>query len=302
MATLEKPKSKVRNLWKVCNSYKEIFIFQKQKKKQIKEEKIYEDNDESFDTYKTSGAACSKLVSHDCAVSKKFQAPLKEEDDEDDDISSAPTFDDFDVDNDHKEQLDESTSKSIKEELLEGEIEEVNNDFEEDEMVVEPWTSRFEPTAPISDLTVSTFIQPEPEHIVQYPSLSTLRLAEESTHPAGTNSRFVTKPKAFTVEQMKEIYCCKELDNVRQFETYFIQHNLHFSYESEPLFLLLQAYSLLRGKLKMNLMDLKKLQLKFKKYSEKIWCSRHITEKFEAMCADNVLMQISETFEWVFYV
>lgn len=243
--------------------------------------------------YKTSGAACSKLVSYECAISKEFQSILKEEDEDD---VSAPTLDDFVVDNIDNKEPDESTSKSLQEELFEGEIEEVNNDFEEDELVVEPWTSRFEPSAPVSDFTASTFIQAEPEPIAQYPSLTTLRSTEESIHPAGTNSRFVTKPKAYTAEEMSEIYYCKELDNVRQFETYFIQHNLHFSYESEPLFLLLQAYSLLRGKLKMNLIDLRKLQTKFRVSSQKIWSTREVIEKFEAICNDNVLMIISESF------
>lgn len=258
------------------------------------------DKGKKKERYKTSSSACSELVSYECAVSKEFQLALKEEESEEeiiDDIPTAPTLGDFVVEesteNDNKE-TDESTSRSFREEFIEGAIEEEDIDFEEDDMV--PWTSRFEASAPVSDFTAS-FIQREPEPLAQYPSLSGLRLTEESTHPAGTNSRFVTKPKAFTAEEMKSIYCCKELNNVRQFETYFIQHNLHFSYENEPLFLLLQAYSLLRGKLKMNLIDLKKFQAKFKRSSEKIWCSREVTEKFEAICADNVLMQISESFE-----
>lgn len=241
-------------------------------------------------------------MSFECAVSKEFQLPLKEEESEDDDIPSAPTLDDFVVDNLDNKEIDESTSKTLEENKIEQinestTLEEVENtDYEEDELLIEPWTSRFEPSAPISDFKGTSFI-PVPEPVTQYPSLSSLRLVEESTHPAGTNSRFVTKPKAFTTEQLQQIYCCKELNSVRQFETYFIQHNLHFSYKDEPLFILLQAYSLFRGKLKLNLLDLKKLQANFKKTSENIWFTREATEKFEAFCNDNVLMQISESYE-----
>lgn len=165
-------------------------------------------------------------------------------------------------------------------------------------MVVEPWTSKFEASAPQSDTMTNTiFVQPDPEPIAQYPSLSSLRLTEESTHPAGTNSKFVTKPKAFTAEQMKEIYYCKELENVRQFETYFIQHNLHFPYENQTLYVMLQAFALLRGKIKINLMDLRKYQSLFKASSKDIWKDKTVYKKFEAMCSDNVLMQISESYE-----
>lgn len=294
MATLEKKETKV-TIFYICLKLKNTKIvkkIQKQKNKGNRNNAVSEEENETF------AEACSKLVSYDCAVSKEFQTVQEEDFDiENDEIPCAPTLEDFIADFAVDNDPNESTSKSLKEELLNEELEEVVDDYEEDELVVEPWTSKFEASAPEQEQQSTILLQPEIEPIVQYPSLSSLRLTEQSTHPAGTNSRFITKPKAFTSEQLKEFYYCKELDNVRQFETYFLQHNLHFPYENEPLYVMLQALSLLRGKVKMNLLDLKKYQQNFRILSEDIWVTKTVHKKFEAMCADGALMSISKDFE-----
>jgi len=159
-----------------------------------------------------------------------------------------------------------------------------------------------EPSAPTAPLTSAP--------LVQYPNLQPMRLTnaliEEQQSQIVYRSQVARSPgfalassdlKPFTNEQLREIYHCPDLELAKQFELEFLMSTLLESSESDPLYLELQEYYNLQGKLSSNVHDIKERRKECQNVQQQVWTREPVTRTFSANCYDNNLVSESITYE-----
>lgn len=158
------------------------------------------------------------------------------------------------------------------------------------------------PSAPIAPLTNVP--------VVQYPNLQPIRLTnaiiEEQSTDVVYKSQVVHSPgyvlasshlKPFTCEQLRELYHCPELEQAKKFELEFLMNTLLESSETDPLYLALQEYYNIQGKLTSNLHDIKKKRKECKDAQQQVWVREPVTRSFSATCGDGNVVSESVTYE-----
>lgn len=146
--------------------------------------------------------------------------------------------------------------------------------------------------------------------LVQYPNLIPMRLTNALIEEQ--SSKVVYKPKVdhssgyvlassnlkpFTSEQLRELYHCADLELAKQFELEFLMNTLLESSETDPLYLALQEYYNLQGKLTSNLHDIKRKRKECKDAQQEVWQREPVTRSFSATCGDGNVVSESVTYE-----
>ncbi|XP_037950670.1 ectopic P granules protein 5 homolog isoform X2 [Teleopsis dalmanni] len=159
------------------------------------------------------------------------------------------------------------------------------------------------PTAPPSSIYSAAIFAPTPT-IIQYPNLKPLQYDEQiskvvmKTHKTKAIDSCIINSniKPFTIEELRQIYSCKELEIVKQFELEFLMNSLLESYDADPLYNALKEYYNLQSKLTMNLYDVNKFRTEADEARENIWIEVPITKTFSNLCADRVEVKESVTY------
>ncbi|XP_064550516.1 ectopic P granules protein 5 homolog [Drosophila montana] len=146
--------------------------------------------------------------------------------------------------------------------------------------------------------------------LVQYPNLAPIRVAnalvEEQRTPIVFRERVARSPgfalasshlKPFSSEQLKQIYQCTDLELVKQFELEFLMNTLLESSETDPLYLALQEYYNLQGKLSSNLHDVKDKRKECLDTQQLVWTREQVTRSFSASCGDGNVVRESITYD-----
>lgn len=188
----------------------------------------------------------------------------------------------------------------------------ISNDVQANEIATTTTTKTIDmPTVEKVEATPSAPIAPVANvPLVQYPNLLPIRLTNALIEEQ--SSKIVYKPKVvhssgyvlassnlkpFTSEQLQELYHCADLELAKQFELEFLMNTLLESSETDPLYLALQEYYNLQGKLTSNLHDIKRKRKECKDAQQEVWKREPVTRSFSATCGDGNVVSESVTYE-----
>lgn len=189
----------------------------------------------------------------------------------------------------------------------------ISNDVQANEIATTTTTTKTidMPTVEKVEATPSAPIAPVANvPLVQYPNLLPIRLTNALIEEQ--SSKIVYKPKVvhssgyvlassnlkpFTSEQLQELYHCADLELAKQFELEFLMNTLLESSETDPLYLALQEYYNLQGKLTSNLHDIKRKRKECKDAQQEVWKREPVTRSFSATCGDGNVVSESITYE-----
>lgn len=158
------------------------------------------------------------------------------------------------------------------------------------------------PSAPVAPVTTVP--------LVQYPNLQPIRLTnaliEEQSTKVVYKPQRVQSPgyvlasshlKPYTSEQLRQLYHCADMEMAKQFELEFLMNTLLESSETDPLYLALQEYYNLQGKLTSNLHDIKSKRKQCQDAQQQVWVREPVTRSFSATCGDGNVVSESVTYE-----
>lgn len=194
----------------------------------------------------------------------------------------------------------------------------ISNDKQPDEIATIS-TETTTPTTSAGDITAGEQLEATPSApvapvasvpLVQYPNLQPIRLTnaliEEQSTKVVYKPQRVQSPgyvlasshlKPFTSEQLRQLYHCPDLEVAKQFELEFLMNTLLESSETDPLYLALQEYYNLQGKLTSNLHDIKSKRKQCQDAQQQVWVREPVTRNFSATCGDGNVVSESVTYE-----
>lgn len=104
--------------------------------------------------------------------------------------------------------------------------------------------------------------------------------------------------RPFTGDQMRELYDAQaELTAADAFEQQFLHVELGADYKRHVLHELLTKYALCRQTLRQNRMDVATVQADFERLAPQLWRREKRTVRYQATCADSVIVRGSEQYE-----
>lgn len=127
-----------------------------------------------------------------------------------------------------------------------------------------------------------------------YPSLEQ---AQETSTTNCIQISINSQIKPFTIAQLNALYSNPEIECSQSFERDFIHNELKANDNKHPLFELLAKYSRCRHALHMNRLDVESIRRSLEKDTPNLWNREKKTVKYQATCADGVVVQASESYE-----
>ncbi|XP_055381195.1 ectopic P granules protein 5 homolog isoform X2 [Condylostylus longicornis] len=152
------------------------------------------------------------------------------------------------------------------------------------------------PTAPIIDQFPNNK-QLDSTTSFQYPDLKDIEICNEPKLEPPLITKISIAPNPMTRTQLSQLYECKILDLVKQFELEFLASSLKENFDNDPLYTLLQQYAVARSKIKVNLIDLKDLKNRFEALKNDIWKITTCFNQDSGVCNDNVRVTAKESYE-----
>lgn len=147
------------------------------------------------------------------------------------------------------------------------------------------------PTAPeisipsLATLNISKF------PITKYPDLSTI------TNEVQMKLEAQNKLKPFTINQLKEIYNCREIEKVHQFESEFLINTFNSDFTNYPLYQLLLQYSKVKSRLKINFLDFQNLKTSVQNLGSQVWEIKNEFLQYSGVCGDNLTVTGMENYK-----
>ncbi|XP_052836525.1 ectopic P granules protein 5 homolog [Drosophila gunungcola] len=179
------------------------------------------------------------------------------------------------------------------------------------ESPVEPETETLEPIETTAEPSAPSAPPPTTVHIVQYPNLQPMQLSNSrveehsakivyrQTESASGFALARSHIKPLSVEELRQIYDCPDLELVKQFELEFLMNSLLESSESDPLYAALIEYYELQGKITSNLHDVEKIRKGCSDSQKQIWARQPVTRTFSGTCGDGNVVQESITYDLI---
>lgn len=130
---------------------------------------------------------------------------------------------------------------------------------------------------------------------VLYPSLE--QTQADLLSFSNSSVRQAAKIKPFTFVQLNALYTNPEIECAQSFERDFIHNELKANDNKHPLFELLSKYSRCRYALRMNRLDVDSMRKGLEKDTPSLWKREKKTVKYQATCADGVVVHASESYE-----